>query len=348
MSNKKQIQFNISENSDKTIVTMVKESPLGKIEKNILLQDFLTFVADFNVDKTVTDSGYLVPNLVRKLVKGTSELCFYFFPSITVTPSCSRGNFSSSFLDLFVGKEKDSAAFKVISERAPSRGRRSDSDDFNRFAIQDLKLRNVMLVTLYNKQSKSLTYNVFNTLNTSNIFQETAGTITDQTLLFSTLMPNHYSNSICWGSTGFEDVLKGYFEAGNYEGIKSIPYIYFNNLFNNDLASSTYSNMMQYNFSPALFNSVVGYYINNYNLDITPQRFKSEFESVMLRRNSSSFHSIHGSIEFLLLMVAPIYSDPALYSQYYSELKSQVESAGQSSDRSVISISQFINSRFSI
>lgn len=350
--NKKNINFSIFEKNNSTYVQMSKETPLGNSEKTILLQDFLKFITDFNSDKTLTDTGFVVPNLIRKIVKGTRELCFYYFPEITVSPYCNSENLGSTrrISSLFNNENYD---FKLGLETS-SYDRRGDRRSYERLSVEGLKMKNVMLVTFYDTANNGslISYNIFHTLNRESIFEDsTTNYINDNTVLFPSIMPNHYSDKICWGSTGFEENLRNYFNTSNFEGIKSTPYIYFNSLFNDDLLSSTYENLHHYKITNEVFTDIVNYYFTKTpGLTINLVEFTSNLRQILLeeRQSSGNFLRIKSTIACLMLVIGPIFSDPTLYKKYFTSILSFVDNSNSDSRYKIHTMSSYINSRLAL
>lgn len=351
MSNKN-IDFSIFEKNNSTYVQMIKKTALGNSEKTILLQDFLKFVTDFNIDKTVSDTGFIIPSLVRKVVKGTREICFYSIPEFSVNPYADSSNISSpqSLLTTILGSETPEKPFYLKIERS-NRPHRGEDRHYNKIEFTKLVIKNIILVTYYDTANEGsiISYNIFHSLNPNSIFQENSGEISDETLLFPSLMPNHYSDKICWGSTGFENRLREYFRLGDHNGIKSIPYVYYSSFFNDDLITSDYGSPYQYQISKDLFNKIALYYKNNFaNNSVSLDEVTSALRSSIVSNEGRSRYDLYTTVVSLFIILGPIFSDSEIYSQYFSELKTLRDSnSGSDSRPRIHTISSYLQSRFS-
>lgn len=349
-SNKDKIDFSIFEKDNSSYVQMKKETPLGNSEKVILLEEFLQFVTDFNSDKNFTDTGFLVPKLVRKVTKGTRHLCFYHFPEITVSPYTNIRSGDEGIKELMSYFEKDNPPFSLKYDRNITVRHRGEEQIRHKLYYENLKLKNVMLVTFYDTSNDHIiSYNVCHVLNQASLFQDSTSLLNDDTLLFPTLFPNHYSDKICWGSTNFESNLNTFFKNYDSDGIKSIPYIYFNSLFNDDLLSSVYSNGSHYKIKESLMDDIIKYYYDNFVSEKTNFNiFKAVFIKVLASDLSrSKEYTLRYTVSSLFFIIGPLCADSDLYSRYFSELNVRnMENAGR--ENVVRSISSYIKSRLSI
>lgn len=349
-SNKDKINFSIFEKDNVSYVQMQKETPLGKSEKIILLEEFLQFVTDFNSDKNFTDTGFLVPKLVRKVTKGTRHLCFYHFPEITVNPYTHVRSSDSNIKQLMSYFEKENPPFSLKYDRNNVVRHRGEDQVRHKLYYENLKLKNVMLVTFYDTSTNHIiSYNVCHVLNQTSLFNDATSSFNDETLLFPTIFPNHYSDKICWGSTNFESNLNNFFKNEDTDGIKSIPYIYFNSLFNDDLLSSVYSNGSHYKIKESLMDDIIKYYYDNF---VSEKIVFNVFKSVFIKSLSSELdrnkeYTLQYTVSSLFFLIGPLCADSDLYSRYFSDLNVRnQQNAGR--ENYVRSISSYIKSRLSI
>lgn len=348
MFKKNNVNFSIFEKNNINYVSM--ESTVDSITSNktILLDDFLKFVTDFDQNKSVTDSGFLTPNLIRKVTKGTKEICFYHLPSIIVNPQCSIEdiNIGSSALNLFFS-EREGVDFKyTIEDHVESRRNRR----YKKLVLNNLNIRNIIICTYfdYANSGNLISYNIFHSLTPDSLFQDSS-IITEDTLLFPSIMPNHYADHICWGSTGYEDRLRTFIREKDYENVKSLPYVYYNSMFNDDLLSSSYSYMNHYKIPKELFLEIVTYYHNNLkDKTKTFEDFKSSFINAFTtsssRNDNNTEYSILSSITHFMVFLAPIFSEPDFYKRYFESILKLNETSEY--PVTIHTISSFINSRF--
>lgn len=351
---KEKINFTIFEKSDTSYVQMLKESPLGNSEKTILLQDFLQFVSDFNSDKNYVDSGFLVSKLVRKVTKGTRELCFYHFPELTVKPYTYMNSSDAKLVNFFSFFKEGPKPFDLQYERNAEVMHRGEPKRKFKLSYNDLKLKNIMLVTFYDTANSGqiISYNVFHVLNQNDLFQDTTASISDETTLFPTIFPNHYADKICWGSTGFDSNLQTFFSENNYDSIKSIPYIYYNSLFNDDLLSSCYRGASQYKIKDDLLVSIFKYYYDNFvDSNKSYHDFEAAARNLLVSETSrSDICTLNYTVSSLFFIIGPISSSSDLYTRYFSDLKKLDAESTNSNEGSkyVHTISSYIKSRLAI
>lgn len=350
-NNKEQVDFSIFSKDNTSYVQMKKETPLGNSEKVILLEEFLQFVTDFNSDKNFSDTGFLVPKLVRKVTKGTRHLCFYYFPEITVNPYTHMRSNDSNIKELMSYFDKENTPFSLKYDRNHIVRNRGEDQVKHKLHYENLKLKNIMLVTFYDTSSNHIiSYNVCHVLNQESLFQDASASLNDETLLFPTIFSNHYSDKICWGSTNFDMTLQNFFKESDNDGIKSIPYIYFNSLFNDDLLSSMYSNGSHYKIKESLLDDIIKYYYDNFVSEkVNFNIFKSVFIKVLTSdlNSRSKEYTLKYTVSSLFFIIGPLTVDSDLYSRYFSELNIRnMEHQGR--ENSIRSISSYIKSRLSI
>lgn len=165
-----------------------------------------------------SDSGFLPPSLIRKVVK-TGEVKHLFMYPIVELPIL-RFNF----------RDSEKSKIKALAVAAP--------DVFqvvgNCLHVKDIIFRDIYFY--HRESSRGLYYKT-----TMGFKEESLGSLLSPCLenvkLLSNFLPNHYSDKICW-PTSLADVSRSLLHSKDPLKLSRIPGLYLNTEFNTDLTSS--------------------------------------------------------------------------------------------------------------
>ena len=185
--------------------------------KDVSLRDFVSFIKNFDSDNTILfDSGFMTDSLIRKVSTQTVDHYFFFYDKIRATYTHRDASISSEGL-------------AVIKKVFP---------DFKQNA-NPIVLKNLLFHVRHNKSTDMLQYNIHFCDLKKNMFQEFESLSLD-TVLYKSFFPNTFSDSVCWGSNVSTSDIHQAGKDGNIKFLSSLPHIFFNSTFNNDLLWSAY------------------------------------------------------------------------------------------------------------
>lgn len=246
--------------------------------KTISLEAFVNFLKRFNTsDVILADTGFLTDNLIRKVETVNSIHYFFFYEKISSTFSSS---YSKDILNFY---EKD---------KVPYIGKKTT-----------IGYEDVLFHITYNKNINSTYYVIY--------FAEPAydlmglkKPLNSDTVLYKNFLPNAFSDSICWGSNLDSSKITKAAQVGDISFLRTLPFIYLNSKFNNDLFFRAYNssfNILSYEdsqtFITALKEVLIKYYKESEvtdkieNLKSVPQY--TQFNVLLpLLMNESSLRSL--------------------------------------------------------
>ena len=233
MSNKEILNFKVEEIDSKPYVTFempVANNINSKETRSLPLQDFVEFCKNFE-DLSVIDSGYVVPNLTRHIRNGSRQEFLFFYPTV-------RANFTFNISQRCNTLYKDLLKCKTLfKSRKLTSDEREDMD------------RSGYLVELCEPVIfKNMYYHLMIDSASSTVFKENVliasepegllGKVVpkDSSKVVRSYFPNHYSDKVCWGNTGYGhgNIIHNLRE-GNINYINTALPTYFNSNFNTDL-----------------------------------------------------------------------------------------------------------------
>ena len=325
----RKIKFAIEELDGKTVVKMENETEGMQSSKTVQLKAFIDYITEYNKDKVVNDSGFLPPNLVRKVTRGSREMCVYFFPQLIVSPAFYAARASNyRLLEAVQSNLKDDSPVKIVLSDETDHD--DDDEDYreDKFIFKDLVVNNIVLTTTFDANSHYLSYNVFHALKEDSIFSSATGpyeSINEDTKLIRSIFPNHYDSAICWGNINLVSGLSDDFKRSNYSVIRNIPFNYLNSIFNNDLFGSGHNSNSEgrdFRSVPSeLKDKVIDFYYNNLseNSGMTRSNFRSRFNDSVVNSDSRLLSNVGA----LIFFAAPILGNGELYDEYFRHISTR-------------------------
>ena len=185
--------------------------------KDVSLKDFVSFIKNFDSDNTILfDSGFMTDSLIRKVCTQTVDHYFFFYDKIRASYTHRDATISTEYL-------------AIVKKVFP---------DFKQNG-NPIVLNNLLFHVRHNKSTDVLQYNIHFCDLKKNMFQEFESLSLD-TVLYKSFFPNTFSDSICWGSNVSTTEIYQAGKDGNIKFLSSLPHIFFNSTFNNDLLWSAY------------------------------------------------------------------------------------------------------------
>lgn len=268
--------------------------------KTISLESFITFLKKFNsTDTVLTDTGFLANNLVRKVDTVNSTHYFFFYDKISSTFSST---YSKDVIDFY---EKDRIPYigsKIV-----------------------ITYEDILFHVVYNKNSDSCSYIIYFVEPTYDLMGLKKPLSSDSTL-YKNFLPNAFSDSICWGSNLESSLISKAAQNGDIAYLRTLPFIYLNSKFNNDLFFRTYN---------STFN-IVSHYKNSEEFITALKKVLGKYyEEDEVNTKIGSLKSLTSAPQFNSLLPL-LMNEPSLKTLFFSYLKESIPS--YSNEQVIISL----------
>lgn len=268
--------------------------------KTISLESFITFLKKFNsTDTVLTDTGFLANNLVRKVDTVNSTHYFFFYDKISSTFSST---YSKDVIDFY---EKDRIPYigsKIV-----------------------ITYEDILFHVVYNKNSDSCSYIIYFVEPTYDLMGLKKPLSSDSTL-YKNFLPNAFSDSICWGSNLESSLISKAAQNGDIAYLRTLPFIYLNSKFNNDLFFRTYN---------STFN-IASHYKNSEEFITALKKVLGKYyEEDEVNTKIGSLKSLTSAPQFNSLLPL-LMNEPSLKTLFFSYLKESVPS--YSNEQVIISL----------
>lgn len=269
--------------------------------KTISLESFITFLKKFNsTDTVLTDTGFLANNLVRKVDTVNSTHYFFFYDKISST-------FSSAYpKDVINFYEKGKIPYigsKIV-----------------------ITYEDILFHVVYNKNSGSGSYIIYFVEPTYDLMGLKKPLSSDSTL-YKNFLPNAFSDSICWGSNLDSSLISKAAQNGDTAYLRTLPFIYLNSKFNNDLFFRAYN---------STFNIVSTYYKNSEEFITALKAVLSKYyEEDEVNTKIESLKNLTSTLQFNILLPL-LMNEPSLKTLFFPYLKESMSS--NSNEQVIISL----------
>lgn len=269
--------------------------------KTISLESFITFLKKFNsTDTVLTDTGFLANNLVRKVDTVNSTHYFFFYDKISST-------FSSAYpKDVINFYEKGKIPYigsKVV-----------------------ITYEDILFHVVYNKNSGSGSYIIYFVEPTYDLMGLKKPLSSDSTL-YKNFLPNAFSDSICWGSNLDSSLISKAAQNGDTAYLRTLPFIYLNSKFNNDLFFRAYN---------STFNIVSTYYKNSEEfITALKEVLNKYYEEDEVNTKIESLKNLTSTLQFNILLPL-LMNEPSLKTLFFPYLKESIPS--YSNEQVIISL----------
>lgn len=268
--------------------------------KTISLESFITFLKKFNsTDTVLTDTGFLANNLVRKVDTVNSTHYFFFYDKISSTFSST---YSKDVIDFY---EKDRIPYigsKIV-----------------------ITYEDILFHVVYNKNSDSCSYIIYFVEPTYDLMGLKKPLSSDSTL-YKNFLPNAFSDSICWGSNLESSLISKAAQNGDIAYLRTLPFIYLNSKFNNDLFFRTYN---------STFNIVTHYKNSEEFITALKKVLGKYYEEDEVNTKIGSLKSLTSAPQFNSLLPL-LMNEPSLKTLFFPYLKESVPS--YSNEQVIISL----------
>lgn len=268
--------------------------------KTISLESFITFLKKFNsTDTVLTDTGFLANNLVRKVDTVNSTHYFFFYDKISSTFSST---YSKDVIDFY---EKDRIPYigsKIV-----------------------ITYEDILFHVVYNKNSDSCSYIIYFVEPTYDLMGLKKPLSSDSTL-YKNFLPNAFSDSICWGSNLDNSLISKAAQNGDIAYLRTLPFIYLNSKFNNDLFFRTYN---------STFNIVTHYKNSEEFITALKKVLGKYYEEDEVNTKIGSLKSLISAPQFNSLLPL-LMNEPSLKTLFFSYLKESIPS--YSNEQVIISL----------
>lgn len=268
--------------------------------KTISLESFITFLKKFNsTDTVLTDTGFLANNLVRKVDTVNSTHYFFFYDKISSTFSST---YSKDVIDFY---EKDRIPYigsKIV-----------------------ITYEDILFHVVYNKNSDSCSYIIYFVEPTYDLMGLKRPLSSDSTL-YKNFLPNAFSDSICWGSNLESSLISKAAQNGDTAYLRTLPFIYLNSKFNNDLFFRTYN---------STFNIVTHYKNSEEFITALKKVLGKYYEEDEVNTKIGSLKSLTSAPQFNSLLPL-LMNEPSLKTLFFSYLKESIPS--YSNEQVIISL----------
>lgn len=269
--------------------------------KTISLESFITFLKKFNsTDTVLTDTGFLANNLVRKVDTVNSTHYFFFYDKISST-------FSSAYpKDVINFYEKGKIPYigsKIV-----------------------ITYEDILFHVVYNKNSGSGSYIIYFVEPTYDLMGLKKPLSSDSTL-YKNFLPNAFSDSICWGSNLDSSLISKAAQNGDTAYLRTLPFIYLNSKFNNDLFFRAYN---------STFNIVSTYYKNSEEfITALKEVLNKYYEEDEVNTKIESLKNLTSTLQFNILLPL-LMNEPSLKTLFFPYLKESIPS--YSNEQVIISL----------
>lgn len=268
--------------------------------KTISLESFITFLKKFNsTDTVLTDTGFLANNLVRKVDTVNSTHYFFFYDKISSTFSST---YSKDVIDFY---EKDRIPYigsKIV-----------------------ITYEDILFHVVYNKNSDSCSYIIYFVEPTYDLMGLKKPLSSDSTL-YKNFLPNAFSDSICWGSNLESSLISKAAQNGDIAYLRTLPFIYLNSKFNNDLFFRTYN---------STFNIVTHYKNSEEFITALKKVLGKYYEEDEVNTKIGSLKNLTPAPQFNSLLPL-LMNEPSLKTLFFSYLKESIPS--YSNEQVIISL----------
>ena len=270
--------------------------------KTISLESFITFLKKFNsTDTVLTDTGFLANNLVRKVDTVNSTHYFFFYDKISST-------FSSAYpKDVINFYEKGKIPYigsKIV-----------------------ITYEDILFHVIYNKNSGSNSYTIYFVEPTYDLMGLKKPLSSDSTL-YKNFLPNAFSDYICWGSNLDSSLISKAAQNGDTAYLRTLPFIYLNSKFNNDLFFRAYN---------STFNIVSTYYKNSEEfITALKEVLNKYYEEDEVNIKVESLKNFAPTLQFNILLPL-LMNEPSLKTLFFPYLKESMLSSN-SNEQVIISL----------
>lgn len=268
--------------------------------KTISLESFITFLKKFNsTDTVLTDTGFLANNLVRKVDTVNSTHYFFFYDKISSTFSST---YSKDVIDFY---EKDRIPYigsKIV-----------------------ITYEDILFHVVYNKNSDSCSYIIYFVEPTYDLMGLKKPLSSDSTL-YKNFLPNAFSDSICWGSNLDNSLISKAAQNGDIAHLRTLPFIYLNSKFNNDLFFRAYN---------STFNIVTHYKNSEEFITALKKVLGKYYEEDEVNTKIGYLKSLTYAPQFNSLLPL-LMNEPSLKTLFFSYLKESIPS--YSNEQVIISL----------
>lgn len=268
--------------------------------KTISLESFITFLKKFNsTDTVLTDTGFLANNLVRKVDTVNSTHYFFFYDKISSTFSST---YSKDVIDFYEKGRIPYIGSKIV-----------------------ITYEDILFHVVYNKNSDSCSYIIYFVEPTYDLMGLKKPLSSDSTL-YKNFLPNAFSDSICWGSNLDNSLISKAAQNGDIAYLRTLPFIYLNSKFNNDLFFRTYN---------STFNIVTHYKNSEEFITALKKVLGKYYEEDEVNTKIGSLKSLTSAPQFNSLLPL-LMNEPSLKTLFFSYLKESIPS--YSNEQVIISL----------
>ena len=319
MFKKNILDFKVQEIDSKPYVSfdMPINNMLGSVEtRSLPLQDFVEFCKSFE-DTAIIDTGYLVPNLTRHIKNGARQEFLFFYPTVRANYTF---NISAASYSVFKNLLKCKTLFKT---------RKLTSDERENMDRTGYLVEFCDTVLL-----KNMFYHLVVDTAGGNIFKENIliaaegegllGKVVpkDSTKYVRSFFPNHYSDKVCWGNTGYgHGNLIANLKENNINYINTALPTYFNSNFNSDLMFSGIGDWTEDSMSSD-FMEAFYVWCGTYYTEALVTEIKTHFFT-----NDNDTYSIHyrsgGNMFMLMLILTAVAMDVNLRVKFLSNQRTR-------------------------
>ena len=279
------IDISIPHNSQEANLKLTSpngESTIKKVLLHTLIEKLTSIVPPEE------DTGYLCPHLIRRISQGTLVSRYYSYPQYTTTVRCVLGS-----SDLTVKENPYNISKEIMG-------------DYSYLVFPEFVFRNVVGFTINNNNESHncVAYRV--ALAKPNIL----GEIDDKSVI-STMLPNHFSNHICW-PRDFDSasLLRNKNESVQHSFISQ----YLSSRFNNDLlqeiSNPNMSTELREEFTTflnSIFNQTTGRRVldQEWNSRVFPRLLWYYFISNVKNENPLNYLNLNQDVKSLVQSITP-------------------------------------------
>ena len=278
------------------------------ISKTFPTEQVIQVMTSLTNSSLVYDSGILPLSLVRHAKFSNEDLYVFSEEEFVINPKVITDEASINVVNEHL---KRSIINTCSVKPFEYDGEDEEDEELFIFSPFPITLKGITTLVKINR-SGCYNYNVLHNYNPNSL--DYSLKLTNDTVLMPTIFPNHFSDSICWGVTGFTEILHNAIKDKNLSIISTIPKVYFNSEFNNDLAYAAYG-INVYLVPKSTFEEI---FKNIYRVEDYDKFFADCECNCMLRRhshNNKPYVQIF-SLALYLFVIKAYYIDLKLYDEF--------------------------------
>lgn len=319
-------------NSNSDLVSVVSKRDDISSFKTLPLKDVVNIFSSFNNNSLNRDTGFILDNLKRHVNVNGTDYYFFSYDAITMCPGLTV--FESEYEVL---NDYFSEFFHSVTDSYDS----YDDEDIKIVKLKPMIIPGVILsYTCYASGCRD--YNVLHAYNPDSFLPDFS--LNGDTILLPSLFQNHFKSSICWGETGYSDLLTRAIRSKDLNFISKIPQVYLNTIFNYDLIYMGYDRVNTF-IKKDLFKKIMEeeYKLTNYDSFCEEARQ----EDILYSYSEDTFQVNSLLLHYMIL--AYYFKNLDLYVDYLKNLYDYIENNKNDSDNNIITnnrtISQYIKSK---